>query len=181
MNIFCHRNSNSMENYLKCNSIVRYHTWVLPLCWVIHMCRHLTPFFDSSRIEHNLLGGTFSHPPTIFLFSNLSRIRSFGPKSHFCLDLLGSNFQWPVAHTHQFSQMSYPPGIISLQNFAHATTAQLSCHMHIAITTTGIRGGGIFHQIWITMENRSWNGPHHWLFPVAAWMLPHIIYGRETV
>ena len=102
----------------------------------------------------------------IFLVTNLFRIRSFWPQ----IPSLPQSFkvQFSVAHSTPPSvfRLEYPhtphpphPGIISLQNFAHATTAQLSCHMQnfISITTTWIRGGWILHRIWITMENRLWN------------------------
>ena len=77
--------------------------------------RGFDPFFHFGRIEHDLFGVFFSHPPT--------RKRSFGykssqnsiflaPKYHFSLDLFGSNFQWPAAHPQQFSDRVPPRGLM---------------------------------------------------------------------
>ena len=51
---------------------------------------------------------------------------------------------------------------ISLRNFAHATTAQLSCHVQNSMVITSLLHWWEqnFHRIWILMKkNRPWNGP----------------------
>ena len=42
----------------------RYPGRVLPLCWVIWMCRHFDPLFWHSEDWTRSFGGIFSHPPT---------------------------------------------------------------------------------------------------------------------
>ena len=75
----------------------------------------LTPFFHFGRIEHDLFGGIFSHPPTpkrsfgVLKLPILKEFDLLGPKFHFSLDLFGSNFQRPAAHPHQFSDRVPPP------------------------------------------------------------------------
>ena len=55
-------------------------------------------------------------------------------------------------------------GIISLQNFAHAMTAQLSCHVQnlIAIISPsyGWEQNEISFEFELRWKNRLWNGPH---------------------
>ena len=78
----------------------------LALCWVVHVCRRFEPLFWPSGDWTRSFWGAFSHPPTpkrSFWVPILPELDIFGPKFHFCLDLLGSNFQRPVAPTHQFS------------------------------------------------------------------------------
>ena len=69
-------------------------------------------------------------------------------------------------------------GVISLQNFTHGTTAQLSCHVQNFITITSLQliwGQNEFSsnlKLW--WENRSWNGSQAGpqplsLFATASW------------
>ena len=88
---------------------------VLPLCWVIWMCRHFDPLFWHSGDWTRSFWGTFSHPPTpkpsfgVLKLPILTKFDLFGPTFHFSLNLFGSNFQWPAAHTRQFSDRVTPP------------------------------------------------------------------------
>ena len=88
---------------------------VLPLCWVIWMCRHFdSPFWHSGDWTQSILG-TLSHPLTtersfgVLKPVILTELDLFGPKFHFSLCLFGSNFQRPAAHTPQFSDWVCPP------------------------------------------------------------------------
>ena len=95
-------------------------TWspggVLPMWWVIHMCRGFDPLFSLWQDRARSFWGIFSHPPTpkrSFVVLKLPILTDFdllGPKFHFSLDLFGSNFQRPAAHTHHFSDRVPPPG-----------------------------------------------------------------------
>ena len=85
---------------------------VLPIWWVIHMCRGLTPFFWPSGYQTRSFWGVFSHPPTQkrpFGYKSSQNSIFLAPKYHFPLDLFGSNFQWPTAHPQQFSDRVPPP------------------------------------------------------------------------
>ena len=61
------------------------------------------PFLTFWGLNTIFLGYFFLSTNTkkLILGTNPSRITSFWPQIPLCLDLLGSNFQWPVAHTHQ--------------------------------------------------------------------------------
>ena len=78
-------------------------------CWVIWMCRRFDLLFWHSRDWTRSFGGTFSHPLTpkrsfvALKLPILTEFDHFGPTFHFSLDLLGSNFQRPVAYPHRFS------------------------------------------------------------------------------
>ena len=90
---------------------------VLPMWWVIHMCRGFDPLFSLWQDRARSFWGIFSHPPTpkrSFVVLKLPILTEFdllGPKFHFSLDLFGSNFQRPAAHPHHFSDRVPPPGI----------------------------------------------------------------------
>ena len=89
---------------------------VLPMWWVIHMCRGFDPLFSLWQDRARSFWGTFSHPPTAKLSFGVqklpifTKIDLFVPKFNFFLDLFGSNFQRPAAHPHQFSGRVPPPG-----------------------------------------------------------------------
>ena len=99
-------------------SSVIYPGRVLPLCWVIWMCRRFDPLFWHSEDSNRSFGGIFSHPPTpkqsfgVLKLPILTEFDLLGPKFHFSLDLFGSNFQRPAAHPHQFSDRVPPRGDI---------------------------------------------------------------------
>ena len=88
---------------------------VLPMWWVIHMCRGFDPLFSLWQDRARSFWGTFSHPPTAKLSFGVqklpifTKIDLFGPKFNFFLDLFGSNFQRPAAPPHQFSGRVTPP------------------------------------------------------------------------
>ena len=88
---------------------------VLPMWWVIHMCRGFDPLFSLWQDRARSFWGIFSHPPTpkrsfgVLKLPILKEFDLLGPKFHFSLDLFGSNFQWPAAHPHQFSDRVPPP------------------------------------------------------------------------
>ena len=88
---------------------------VLPMWWVIHMCRGFDPLFSLWQDRARSFWGTFSHPPTAKLSFGVqklpifTKIDLFGRKFNFFLDLFGSNFQRPAAHPHQFSGRVPPP------------------------------------------------------------------------
>ena len=88
---------------------------VLPMWWVIHMCRGFDPLFSLWQDRARSFWGIFSHPPTpkrSFVVLKLPILTEFdllGPKFHFSLDLFGSNFQRPAAHPHHFSDPVPPP------------------------------------------------------------------------
>ena len=87
---------------------------VLPLCWVIWMCRRFDPLFWHSEDWTRSFWSIFSHPPTpkwsfgVLKLPILIEFDLLGPKFHFSLDLFGSNFQRPAAHPHQFSDRVPP-------------------------------------------------------------------------
>ena len=89
---------------------------VLLLCWVIWMCHCFDPLFWDSGDRTRSFRGTFSHPPTpkrsfeVLKLQILAEFDLFGPKFHFSLDLLGSNFQKRAAHPHHFSDRVPPRG-----------------------------------------------------------------------
>ena len=89
---------------------------VLPLCWVIWMCRCFDPLFWHSGDWSRSFWGTFSHPLTpkwsfgVLKLPILTEFDLFGPKFRFSLNLFGSNFQRPVVHPHQFSDWVAPRG-----------------------------------------------------------------------
>ena len=89
---------------------------VLPMWWVIHMCRGFDPLFSLWQDRARSFWGIFSHPPTpkrsfgILKLPILKEFDLLGPKFNFSLDLFGSNFQGPAAHPHQFSDRVPPPG-----------------------------------------------------------------------
>ena len=89
---------------------------VLPMWWVIHMCRGFDPLFSLWQDRARSFGGIFSHPPTpkrsfgVLKLPILTEFDLLGPKFHFSLDLFGSNFQQPAAHPHHFSDRVPPPG-----------------------------------------------------------------------
>ena len=86
---------------------------VLPLCWVIWMCRCFDPLFWHSEDWTWSFWGIFSHPPKrsfgVLKLPILTEFDLLGPNFHFSLDLFGSNFQRPAAHPHQFSDRVPPP------------------------------------------------------------------------
>ena len=85
---------------------------VLPIWWVIHMCRGFDPLFWASGYQTQSFWGVFSHPPTqkrSFGYKSSQNSIFLAPKYHFPLDLFGSNFQWPTAHPQQFSDRVPPP------------------------------------------------------------------------
>ena len=90
---------------------------VLPMWWVIHMCRGFDPLFSLWQDRARSFWGIFSHPPTpkrsfvVLKLPNLTEFDLLGPKFHFSLDLFGSNFQRPAAHPHHFSDRVPPPGV----------------------------------------------------------------------
>ena len=90
---------------------------VLPMWWVIHMCRGFDPLFSLWQDRARSFGGIFSHPPLpkrsfgVSKLPILKELDLLGPKFHFSLDLFGSNFQRPAAHPHQFSDWVPPPGL----------------------------------------------------------------------
>ena len=84
---------------------------VLPMWWVIHMCRGFDPLFSLWQDRARSFWGVFSHPPTqkrSFGYKSSQNSIFLAPKYHFSLDLFGSNFQWPAAHTQQFSDRVPP-------------------------------------------------------------------------
>ena len=89
---------------------------VLPMWWVIHMCRGFDPLFSLWQDRARSFWGIFSHPPTpkrsfgVLKLPILKEFDLLGPKFHFSLDLFGSNFHRPAAHPHQFSDRVPPPG-----------------------------------------------------------------------
>ena len=86
---------------------------VLPMWWVIHICRSFDPLFSLWQDRARSFWGVFSHPPTqkwSFGYKSSQNSIFLAPKYHFSLDLFGSNFQWPAAHTQQFSDRVPPPG-----------------------------------------------------------------------
>ena len=89
---------------------------VLPMWWVIHMCRGFDPLFSLWQDRARSFWGIFSHPPTpkrsfgVLKLPILTEFDLLGPKFHFSLDLFGSNFQRPAAHPHHFSDRVPPPG-----------------------------------------------------------------------
>ena len=88
---------------------------VLPMWWVIHMCRGFDPLFSLWQDRARSFWGIFSHPPTpkrsfgVLKLPILTEFDLLGPKFHFSLDLFGSNFQRPAAHPHHFSENPPPP------------------------------------------------------------------------
>ena len=90
---------------------------VLPMGWVIHMCRGFDPLFSLWQDRAWSFWGIFSHPPTpkrsfvVLKLPILTELDLLGPKFHFSLDLFGSNFQRPAAHPHHFSDRVPPPGL----------------------------------------------------------------------
>ena len=108
---------------------------VLPLCWVIWMCRRFDPLFWHSGDWTWSFGGTFSHPPTpklsfgVLKLPILTEFDLFGPKFYFSLDLFGSNFQRPAAHPHQFSDIELGQ---------HSLSKWLVVWRHYAITWTSV-------------------------------------------
>ena len=106
---------------------------VLPMWWVIHMCRGFDPLFSLWQDRARSFWGIFSHPPTpkrsfgVLKLPILTEFDLFGPKFNFFLDLFGSNFQRPAAHPHQFSGRVPPPGLTHLVLGPYMPcTAQLS-------------------------------------------------------
>ena len=86
---------------------------VLPMWWVIDMCRGFDPLFSLWQDRARSFWGVFSHPPTqkrSFEYKSSQNSIFLAPKYHFSLDLFGSNFQWPAAHPQQFSDRVPPPG-----------------------------------------------------------------------
>ena len=89
---------------------------VLPMWWVIHMCRGFDPLFSLWQDRARSFWGIFSHPPTpkrsfgVLKLPILTEFDLLGPKFDFSLDLFGSNFQRPAAHPHHFSDRVPPPG-----------------------------------------------------------------------
>ena len=69
----------------------------------------LTPFFDILRVELDLFGVFFLRSFGVLKLPILAEFDLLGPKFNFSLDLFGSNFQWPAAHPHQFSDRVPPP------------------------------------------------------------------------
>ena len=64
--------------------------------------------------------------------------------------------------------------IISLHNVAYITTAQRSWHVRNSIVVACLQlrweQDESFHRIWITMENRAWNGPLVIVFPLTSYI-----------
>ena len=92
---------------------------VLPMWWVIHMCRGFDPLFSLWQDRARSFWGVFSHPPTqkrSFGYKSSQNSIFLAPKYHFSLDLFGSNFQWPAAHPQQFSDRVPPPGPTETQS-----------------------------------------------------------------
>ena len=83
------------------------------------MCRRFDPLFWHCENWTWSFWGTFSHPPIsnrsfgVLKVPILTEFDLFGPKFPFSLDLFGSNFQWPAAHPHQFSDRVPPRAFTS--------------------------------------------------------------------
>ena len=94
---------------------------VLPMWWVIHMCRGFDPLFSLWQDRARSFWGIFSHPPTpkrsfgVLKLPILTEFDLLGPKFHLSLDLFGSNFQRPAAHPHHFSDRVPPPGLFLIK------------------------------------------------------------------
>ena len=105
---------------------------VLPMWWVIHMCRGFDPLFSLWQDRARSFWGIFSHPPTpkrsfgVLKLPILTEFDLLGPKFHFSLNLFGSNFQRPAAHPHHFSDRVPPPGMGSDDGLLPDGTRQLS-------------------------------------------------------
>ena len=72
---------------------------VLPIWWVIHMCRGFDPLFWASGYQTRSFWGVFSHPPTqkqYFGYKSSQNSIFLAPKYHFPLDLFWVQFS--VAH-----------------------------------------------------------------------------------
>ena len=131
---------------------------VLPMWWVIHMCRGFDPLFSLWQDRARSFWGVFSHPPTqkgSFGYKSSQNSIFLAPKYHFSLDLFGSNFQWPAAHPQQFSDRVPPPGtyvsiqtikgnrltvkkiymncVIAYENINHFTFLVIKCTKHFWI------------------------------------------------
>ena len=126
---------------------------VLPMWWVIHMCRGFDPLFSLWQDRARSFWGVFSHPPTqkqSFGYKSSQNSIFLAPKYHFSLDLFGSNFQWPAAHPQQFSDRVPPPGIVSRVVSSMACIFQSPWSCQVCICCSGgvpsglgiIQGGG---------------------------------------
>ena len=93
----------------------RYPGRVLPLCWVIWMCRHFDPLFWHSEDWTRSFWGIFSHPPTpkrsfgVLKLPILTEFDLLGPKFHLSSIFLGPSFSGQ-RHTPISFRTEYPPG-----------------------------------------------------------------------
>ena len=83
---------------------------VLPMWWVIHMCRGFDPLFSLWQDRARSFWGIFSHPPTAKLSFGVqklpifTKIDLFGPKFNFFPRSFWVQFSAASGtHTHQFS------------------------------------------------------------------------------
>ena len=140
---------------------------VLPMWWVIHMCRGFDPLFSLWQDRARSFGGIFSHPPTpkrsfgVLKLPILTEFDLLGPKFHFSLDLFGSNFQRPAAHPHHFSDRVPPPGLWSLR----------SCFLILppgALAPQGIKGAvkRNVSKHWCTLQ---WCASRGWVIAHENW------------
>ena len=89
---------------------------VLPMWWVIHMCRGFDPLFSLWQDRARSFWGIFSHPPTpkrSFVVLKLPILTEFdllGPKFHFSLDFFWVQFSAASGTPPSFFGPSTPPG-----------------------------------------------------------------------
>ena len=84
---------------------------VLPMWWVIHMCRGFDPLFSLWQDRARSFWGVFSHPPTqkrSFGYKSSQNSIFLAPKDHFPSIFLGPIFSGP-RHTPSNFRTEYPP------------------------------------------------------------------------
>ena len=88
---------------------------VLPMWWVIHMCRGFDPLFSLWHDRSRSFWGIFLiHQQQSYLlgyknYQFLQKSIFLAPNSIFSSIFFGSHFQRPAAHPHQFSGRVPPP------------------------------------------------------------------------
>ena len=63
-------------------------------------------------VASTVLNGFFPYLQQMITSIRRCEFDLFDPKFPFCLDLFGSNFQWPAVHPHRFSSHPPPGGVL---------------------------------------------------------------------
>ena len=133
---------------------------VLPMWWVIHMCRGFDPLFSLWQDRARSFWGTFSHPPTAKLSqfcgtktTNFYKNRSFWPQIQFFPRPFWVQFSAASGTPPSVFRPSTPPPprgakqAVGIRNLGHKNLT-----IHTASLSWQFKERKQFYWIWITIK-----------------------------